>query len=121
MKRDEEGLMKVKGRNKNETDHNTISITLDINDIDKTRIIRKTDWNLRASSEKWQQFREELEKRREKATNIIKDPEKPIDNRYKKWYEEIENAARKTIGKTTYKLGGKERFLKVVTKLRSEK
>ena len=83
--------------------------------------MKRTGWNLRASSTKWTEFKEELEKRKTKATDIITDPSKPIDIRYKKWFTEIETAARKTIGKTTYKVGGKEKFSKEVNRLRDEK
>ena len=47
---DEDGLLKVKGK-KNETDHNTISLELKLPNIDSTKVVKKTDWNLRASSE----------------------------------------------------------------------
>ena len=118
---DEDGIMKVKGKNDNETDHNTIHIKLNISNIDKTKVVKRTGWNLRASSTKWTAFKEELEKRKIKATGIITDPEKPIDARYKKWYDELETAARITIGKTTFKIGGKEKFSKEVNRLREEK
>ena len=104
---DEDGLLKVKGTN--ETDHNTISIKLNIENIDKTKNAKKTDWNIRASAEKWADFTAELRNRHEKARDIITDPKKSIDQRYKKWFNEIEMAARSTIGKTTFREGGKSK------------
>ena len=46
-----------------------------------------------------------LSLKRQKATQILTDKNKPIDQRYRLWYNEIENAARQTIGKTTIKEG----------------
>ena len=101
---DEEGLYKVKG--KNDSDHNTITVTLQIENLDKTRVTKQTIWNIKAPIEKWQAFSGELEKRNQKANKIITDSNIPIDDRYGKWFKEIDQAARNTIGKTTIKSGG---------------
>ena len=116
---DEDGLIKIKG--KKESDHNTIVIDLAIPNVDKITKQTKTNWNLRASTEKWKQFENELERRREKANKIIADESKPFNERYKAWYKELEAAARTTIGKTTNKEGKKEKFSGIVENMRSEK
>lgn len=116
---DEDGMYKVKGRN--ETDHNTICIDMEMNDMEKTKSLKKLDWNLRASSEKWAEFGEELVTRKTKAQEIIEDKNIPFEERYKKWYKELENAARNTIGKTTFKAGGKEKFSHETKQLQKEK
>ena len=53
-----------------------------------------------------------LSLKRQKATQILTDKNIPIDQRYRLWYNEIENAARQTIGKTTIKEGAKQKFSK---------
>ena len=116
---DEDGLYKIKG--KHETDHNTICLEMKINNIDKMKVVRKTDWNLRASSEKWALFGEELGLRTNAAEQILSKTDEPFENRYSKWYGELENAAMKSIGKTTFKEGGKEKFSDEVKELRKSK
>ena len=104
---DEDGLLKVKG--KNETDHNTISIHLHIKSIDHAKIKKRTGWNINAPTEKWSEYALKLRQEKEKATKTLMDKSKPIDTRYKQWYEIIEKSARESIGKTTYKNGKKKR------------
>ena len=116
---DEDGLSTIKG--KKETDHNTIISTLSIGHIDRSSVVKHTNWNLRASSEKWAQFAEELEKRHDTAKNIIQRNDLSINERYSLWYRQIDEAARSTIGKTTTKVGGKEKFSKTVQDLCKEK
>ena len=116
---DEDGLAKIKG--KRDTDHNTIITTLTITHIDRTRIVKKTNWNLRVSSEKWANFAEELEQIKYPAANIIERTDISVDDRYKQWYGMIDKTARHTIGKTTTKVGGKEKFSKTVEDLCRQK
>ena len=119
MEIDEQGLHKLKGRN--ETDHNTIIVNLNINSIDRTRTFKRTDWNLRASNEKWAEYERMLSIKRNKATEIITRQDSPLDTRYNKWFKEIEEAARRTIGKTTFKQGKKEKYSIETMKLSDEK
>ena len=116
---DEEGLMKVRG--KNETDHNTISISLNVKNIDRTRPKKRTIWNLRASGEKWAEYANELTRKIDITTNILNHENKSTEQKYKEWYKEVEGVARKTIGKTTIKEGGKEKFSRLVDEMRTEK
>ena len=95
---DETELYKVRG--KNDTDHNTICIDINIKDLNETKVIKKTDWNLRASEEKWAKFSEELEERQAKAEQILMNKEITFEDRYKMWYNQLDTAARKSIGKT---------------------
>ena len=52
---------------------------------------------------------------------IITDAHKSIDERYKKWFKEIDKAARVTVGKTTVKTGGKEKSSREVCELQNIK
>ena len=116
---DENGLYKIKG--KTETDHNTILINLNMKNIDNLRPQKTTNWNIRAGPEKWEEYEKELNERVLTATNIINDPTTDINQRYKKWYKQLEDAARKTIGKTTYKDNTKLHISKTLQKLNEEK
>ena len=46
----DKGLLKIKG--KHDTDHTTICITLNIHNIDKMKVEKRTEWNVNAPSEK---------------------------------------------------------------------
>ena len=116
---DEEGLYKIKGRH--ETDHNTICLELNINNANKTKMIKKTDWNMRASNEKWTKFGDELTSKTEKAKQFLHQTDIPFQDRYIKWYNELNNAAMNSIGKTTFKEGGQEKFSEEVNNLRRSK
>ena len=116
---DEEGLMKLRG--KKESDHNTICIQLYIPAIDKSKPLVRTGWNIKADDTKWSKFEEELQKRAPKAKEIISDSQKPIDERYKKFTNEIEKAAFSSIGKTTYKDKKKEKISIEAQPLHDEK
>ena len=104
---DEQGLNKLKG--KNDSDHNTITVSLQIENIERTRLTKRAIWNTKAPNKKCQAFSDELDKRCKKANGIVTDAQELIDNRYKTWFKEIDQAARDTIGKTTIKSGGKEK------------
>ena len=47
--------------------------------------------------------------------------EKPFEQRYANWFRELNNAAMISIGKTTFKEGGKEKFSDEVKSLRDTK
>ena len=101
MNIDELGLLKLIG--KNESDHNTMTIDINVPCLEKTLVKKTIKWNLKASSEKWTAFANKIEAETSKATDIITNKDEPIDTRYRKWFQIIENAARRTIGKTTIK------------------
>lgn len=82
--------------------------------------MHKTDWNLRASSEKWALFGDELVARTEKTKFILMEIDKPFEMRYASWFRELNTAAMKTIGKTTFK-GGKEKFSNEVKEMKDTK
>ena len=113
---DEAGLFKVRG--KNETDHNTICINLTIPKVDKIRNVKQVSWNIRAPEEKWVEFRQELDKRSNKASNIIFNKNLEINHRYAKWFNEIDTAARSTIGKTTFRTHTRKKPSKEAKELR---
>merc|ERR1712013_170012 len=93
---DEDGLYKLTG--KNETDHNTICVELNIWNIAKIKKIKHVGWNIRAPPEKWEISKQELEKRCSTAKQIITDESLPLQDRYDKWCKQIDNAARESIG-----------------------
>ena len=97
---DENGDHRLKS--KKESDHNTIIVDVKLN-LKHHRQEKKTQRNLKAPAEKWALFREELGNKKKEANNIMSDRSKSITERYKKWGNIIDKAARKTIGKTTVK------------------
>ena len=116
---DEDGLFKVKGRNP--SDHNTIVIEMHISGTYYPKTEKRTTWNIYAPESKWESFANEIIQRYNKSRAIIGDSSIDIDKRYKKWFLELENAARKTIGKTTIKEGHNEKPSAVVKQLNQEK
>ena len=108
-------------RNKNDSDHNTITACIDIISGTKKKGAIKTDWNLKAPEEKWEQFRKELRNSVEKAKEIMKNKEVEMSERYTKWEGLIYKAAIKTIGRTTFKKNGNKKPSKEIQKLRKEK
>ena len=115
---DEDGIHKLKGRH--ESDHNTIFLELHMEGNGKEKVIKKTEWNLRASEEKWSQFGEELKRRTQIASQILL-ANAPFEERYSQWYRQLTEAAMVSIGKTTFKEGGKEKFSDEVKNLRAKK
>ena len=119
MEIDEEGIYKIRG-NKN-TDHNTIIINIEINKIDKPRAIKHITWRLNAPESSWTKFNTELGELEKTIVNLFKTPNKSINELYSKWLQLVEHAARRTIGKSTFKESRAERFSSVVTELRKRK
>ena len=97
---DEDGDYRLKS--KKESDHNTIIVDVKL-DLKSKRQEKRTQWNLKAPAEAWALFREELGKSKSKVNQIMSDRTTSMTNRYKKWDQVIEKAARKSIGKTTIK------------------
>ena len=116
---DEDGLMKLKG--KKESDHNTISIEIEMGNIENIRPVKNIGWNLKAPQEKWKQFEENLKNSYNKASKIIMDENLSIEERYNKWYHELDNAARNSIGKTTFNLRNKKKASNEIRQLQKEK
>ena len=119
MEIDEQGMYKISGRN--QTDHNTITIDMTITNPVLIKPIKRTGWNIKAPEEKWIQFEEEIRKSCVDATKIIEDGSMTFEDKYKKWYRQIDVAARSTIGKTTYKEGYKVKPSMETKKLREIK
>ena len=119
MKIDEEGLVKVKG--KNNSDHNTISINITLHTTLHPKTIKRTNWNIHAPEAQWTAFTNELGRQYSKAKAIITNPSENIDTKYKKWLREMENAARRTIGKTTFKEGVKKKPSEKIKDLNGQK
>ena len=115
---DEDGLIKVKGRN--QTDHNTIVLEISINGTCHPKTEKNTCWNIYAADQKWDAFANEINRRYSKAKAIICNASLDMDTKYKKWFQELEGAARKTIGKTTIK-GHKEKKSAAIEQFNHEK
>ena len=116
---DEKGLMKIKG--KNETDHNTIQIDLEVTNADYAKPTKQTTWNLRASEEKWNEFNTQLNKRLPSASKILENKNLSTNDKYKIWFREIDHAARDSIGKTTLKRKKQQKTSGILKDLRKEK
>ena len=97
---DENGDYRLKS--KKESDHNTIIVDVKL-DLKQQKQPKRTQWNLNAPAEAWALFREELGKSKTEVEVIMSDKRRSMTDRYKKWDQIIEKAARKTIGKTTVK------------------
>ena len=119
MQIDETGLIRVKG--KNQTDHNTISVKISIAGALNSKTSKRTMWNIKAPDAKWTLFTDELNRQYMKAKAIITNQEENINVKYKKWLRELENAARKTIGRTTIKEGKKEKLSAEVKQFNDQK
>ena len=116
---DEEEMYKICG--KNPTDHNTIIIDMTLTNPDHIRPSKRVGWNLKAPEEKWKQFEAELTKSYTNTKEIIENNNMDFEEKYHKWYKQIDMAARSTIGKTTYKEVYKVKPSLEIKKLRERK
>ena len=116
---DEDGTMKIKGRN--DTDHHTIQIDIKTLNIDKVKTRKQTVWNLRAPADKWEAFNKQLEDRLPTATLILENTNLPTNDKYKKWFCELDKAARETIGKTTLKQNKQQKTSQILKDLSEAK
>ena len=82
---------------------------------------RATKWNINAPAEVWALFQEELRKCKNEAVRIMNDSGKSMTDRYKKWDNLIQKAARKSIGKTTIKPGQAKKASQEMQKVRVER
>ena len=102
MKIDEDGDLRMK--NKAESDHNTILLDLQIPDTAAHKSAKLTTWNIKASTEKYNQFREKLRRAVKEATKVMKNRDVPMAQRYARWEKLLYQSLISTIGKTTIKL-----------------
>ena len=82
---------------------------------------KSSDWNFKAAPEKWQAFREEIQKSVPTAEEIMSVWQYNMSDRYSKWEQLIYKAAIKTIGRTTFKPSSGKRTSKEVERLRKER
>lgn len=101
MEIDESGDYRMRGIN--ESDHNTILVSLEVANVRPIKDSRRTTWNLKAPEEKVVQFKERIRSFIGKATMVMKDQGKTMDERYQAWERLLYKAAISTIGKTTAK------------------
>ena len=99
---DEDGDYRMK--NISESDHNTILVDLQVAGVVKNVQQKRTVWNIRASAEKWAQFRLKLGESIDDAKIIMNETAMSISERYQKWEKLLYKIAISTIGKTTQKV-----------------
>merc|ERR1712083_498357 len=80
-----------------------------------------SDWNLRASADKWQEFREEIQKSVPRAIEIMNEWRVDMTERYTKWERLIYKAAIKTIGRTTFRPNKPRKPSREIERLRRER
>lgn len=98
---DEDGLHRLTGNK--ESDHNTIIIDINVNNIEINKPEKVTTWRLGAPQEKWDEYKENLKGLLNVTRNIISNPQINLSEKYNKWLKTIEKAAYSSIGKTTIK------------------
>ena len=116
MKIDEDGLLKVSG--KNDTDPNTIVVELVINRLEKTKPLPNVQWRIYAPQTSWTKFRRELRRQVPEIKELFQDPSVPFETMYSRWIKKMDATARMSIGKTTLKPKRGENFSIEVKKLR---
>ena len=112
---DEDGLYRPKG--KNETDHNSIILKMDVEEREDKRQERRVVWNMKASPERWEQYRARIEEAKMEFEAAMTTGE-DINARYNKWEKILERCAMESIGKTTIKMEKRERFSEKIEALR---
>ncbi len=85
---DEEGALRLKG--KNESDHNTITTTIKVNQAKRPKFIKK--WNLN-NKEGWKEFNQKLEKE-------LSEADWKNQQSMQEKYNSFEKALKKTLAKT---------------------
>ena len=99
MKIDEEGLLKISG--KNDTDHNTIVVELTIDNLEKTKPVPNVQWRIHAPETSWVKFRHELRRQEPEIKTLFQNLDVPFETMYSRWIKKMDAAARMSIGKTT--------------------
>ena len=103
------------------TDHNSIIIKLQLDNIKMQKQEKITKWRLSAPEEDWTNFRTKLEEEKDNNPNVIASKNQDLDTIYNIWRNKIDNIARKTIGKTTLKTTKNEKISKELKSLRAER
>ena len=116
MKIDEDGLLKISG--KNDTDHNTIVVDLTISKFEKTKPAPNIQWRLHAPQTNWVKFRHELCRLEPEIKAIFQNHEIPVETMYSRWIKKMDAVARISIGKTTLKANKCEKFSVEIDELR---
>ena len=119
MKIDEVGEMRMRG--KNESDHNSIVVDIEMKKTPKMPQEKITKWNMKAPEATWDKFRSLLHDSLGPAKTIMENSLICISERYKKWEKLIYQAAIKSIGKTTCKLKVAPKTSWEMTNLRRER
>ena len=116
MRIDEEGLYKVKGTA--ESDHNSITIDINIGPDSTVDNEKKVNWRINAPQTKWEQFRQEIGAIQ---FSWIQDQRLNMTDIYGIWLKQIEAAAYRSIGKTTHKNKRKEEVSEAVVNLQKQR
>ena len=91
MKIDEDGMFRLKG--KNETDHNSIMLKIELTTAHEKSQKRKVQWRLNAPTEKWEEYRRTLTSLQNEVKKCVKNEKLSIDERYGIWTSKIIMAA----------------------------
>ena len=116
---DEEGLHRITGANA--SDHNTIILSMNMNEIQKVKTQKKTKWRLNTPEGNWELFQDKISNQIHSLNEIIKNRQDTMSQRFHIWKSRIERIAIDTIGKTTVKAKGNERFSMETRTLQKER
>ena len=83
------------------TDHNSIIMTLEVEDAGKETPKKVTRWRLNAPVEKWETFENVLLEKSAVCKSIMAQTDVDMDDKYGRWKLIIESQALSVIGKTT--------------------
>ena len=98
---DEEGILKLKGNV--DTDHNTITAKIQIEEAKIPPKEKKVVWRLNAPEEHWKKLDHKLRKLEPKITQLFEAVTDDMNTAYKKFTSGVDAAARVSIGKTMLK------------------
>ena len=103
------------------TDHNSIIMNVDIENVESRTNEKITRWRLNAPAEKWDTFENALYQKSEECKRIMEQDFIDMDSQYGKWKSIIETQTLQCIGKTTIKANRKRAESVIIKTLRIEK
>ena len=117
---DEEGKYLMRSE-KAASDHNSIILNLNFQNIDHHQVSPIPKWNIHASEEQNDALVCELGRFQNESKQIMTDTTRTMDDRYEQWFNRLEGIFTTTVGKRTNKIAKPEKFSDDVKKLRVEK
>ena len=92
-----------------------------MNEIQKVKTQKKTKWRLNTPEGNWELFQDKISNQIHSLNEIIKNRQDTMSQRFHIWKSRIERIAIDTIGKTTVKAKGNERFSMETRTLQKER